>query len=683
VEFYSPSVAEHLDLAQASAGLHSERQHLLETASREIDQKLGLTSTNHAAIGAWSDGAENSVMTEMDDVSWEQIRTATAMKAHLANQKDALVFQEGEGNQHLYSFQATGSVEKIHQDLLEDGVAFHTIVPTQGGATVYAVDMGDSGEATSQAVAKAAQRYGTTPTDQPGRAEFLVGDNPGTTGQEQRHEAQLAYGRIIKGSGVPDTDAVWKSIRPTYGQAFEITEYPKEETTTPLPGVAEGSHPATISTRRPTVVEAVEGDKYRRADLKGMEEDERVFKKNMDLLKNPNAYPQLREADLAGKSPKEMARAAIDLAKSNLRFLWQHAPSGLREQGPKWYEGAHDFAAAKAKEYDIPLASAAGVYAALSPQKLWAQNVKQGDALLDIYFHHQDTAWSDDMSAKARKIWAKPDYAPLLARVQGKTLGELQLPAEKAMWIRTYDEAHDPAQGYNRLTPDGKVLGPWYNLDGSRAKNAWQNLSAISNAITALESGGNREAISLSMGDLHKVRSFYNNILDPPATNGDVTMDTHAIGAALLFPSTSLSTSVAQSLKTSPEKDKREVGFEGASGSGTTGSQGTYPLWGDAYRELADELHVAPRVLQSVTWEMKRKLFDSRMTDNTVRGVRALWREYHAGERDLARTQQAIWELAGGVDKPEDGLPAPPKPKAARKLRGAKRAKTAKKAGNA
>jgi hypothetical protein len=605
------------------------------------------------------------------------------MKAHLANQKDALVFQEGEGNQHLYSFHATGSVEKIHQDLLEDGVAFHTIVPTQEGATIYAVDMGDSGEATSQAVAKAAQRYGTTPTDQPGRAKFLVGDNPGTTGQEQRHEAQLAYGRIIKGSGVPDVADVWKSIRPTYGQAFEITEYPKEETTTPLPGVAEGSHPATISTRRPTVVEAVEGDKYRRADLKGMEEDERVFKANMKLLQNPNAYPQLREADLAGKSPKEMARAAIDLAKSNLRFLWEHAPSGLREQGPKWYEGAHDFAAAKAKEYDIPLASAAGVYAALSPQKLWAQNVKQGDALLDIYFHHQDTAWSEEMSAKARKIWAKPDYAPLLARVQGKTLGELQLPAEKAMWIRTYDEAHDPAQGYNRLTPDGKVLGPWYNLDGSRAKNAWQNLNSISNAITALESGGNREAISLSMGDLHKVRSFYNNILDPPATNGDVTMDTHAIGAALLFPSTSLSTSVAQSLKTSPEKDKREVGFEGASGSGTTGSQGTYPLWGDAYRELGDELGVAPRVLQSVTWEMKRKLFDSRMTKNTVRGVRALWREYHAGERDLARTQQAIWELAGGVDKPEDGLPAPPKPKAARKLRGAKRAKTAKKAGNA
>ena len=262
VEFYSPSVAEHLDLSSAAAGLHSERQHLLESAAHDIDGAMHVKTINHGAIGAWSDGAENSIMTEMTGGTWEQLQANVAMKASLANQKDVLVFQEAtDGHEHLYSFHATGSVEKIHQDLLADGVAFHTIVPIQGGgATIYAVDMGDNGEATSQAVAKAAQRYGTEPTDQPGRAKFVVGDNPGTTGQEQRHIAQLAYGSIIKGSGVPHVADIWKGIRPTFEQAFEVSEYDKTETKTPLPDSAPGSHPATISTRRPTSVKAVEGD---------------------------------------------------------------------------------------------------------------------------------------------------------------------------------------------------------------------------------------------------------------------------------------------------------------------------------------------------------------------------------------------------------------------------------------
>jgi hypothetical protein len=261
------------------------------------------------------------------------------------------------------------------------------------------------------------------------------------------------------------------------------------------------------------------------------------------------------------------------------------------------------------------------------------------------------------MAKTARRIWAKPQYKPLLDRIKGKTLAELELPGEKAMWIRTYDETHDPKQEFNRLSPDGRVLGTYYNLDGKAAKSTWQNMSAISNAITALESGGNRDIISYSMGDRHKVRSFYNNILDPDSLNEDVTMDTHAIGAALLFPSASLSTSVGQSLKTSPLIGKREPGFEGASGSNITGSQGTYPLWADAYRELAHELKISPRVLQSITWEGKRKLFDSRMTANTVSGVRGLWREYHHGDRSLQATQHAILGIAGGMDKPEDGVP--------------------------
>ena len=80
--FVSPSVHEDLDFGSASAGLRSERQKMLETAANEIDTALGLRSRHRAAIGAWSDGAENTVMTETDGGSWEALKLAAAMKAH-------------------------------------------------------------------------------------------------------------------------------------------------------------------------------------------------------------------------------------------------------------------------------------------------------------------------------------------------------------------------------------------------------------------------------------------------------------------------------------------------------------------------------------------------------------------------------------------------------------------------
>lgn len=144
------------------------------------------------------------------------------------------------------------------------------------------------------------------------------------------------------------------------------------------------------------------------------------------------------------------------------------------------------------------------------------------------------------MEATAARIW-KPKDKPVVDHVRGKTLGELDTPAKKALWIRTYDEAHSD-RAFRQMSPDG-TRGDWYrNLDGSRSKAAWQTLSGVANAVGALESGGDRDKLSALMGDRHKVRSFYNNILDPHSPDADVTIDTHAVGAALLRPLSGAST---------------------------------------------------------------------------------------------------------------------------------------------
>jgi hypothetical protein len=84
---------------------------------------------------------------------------------------------------------------------------------------------------------------------------------------------------------------------------------------------------------------------------------------------------------------------------------------------------------------------------------------------------------------------------------------------------------------------------------------------------------------------LPKTSRFYNNILDPHAANGDVTIDTHAGGAALLRSLGQKAVPVSHNFGTSAGVP----GFEGASTSIKTGLHGTYPLYAEAYRQAAKE----------------------------------------------------------------------------------------------
>ena len=51
-----------------------------------------------------------------------------------------------------------------------------------------------------------------------------------------------------------------------------------------------------------------------------------------------------------------------------------------------------------------------------------------------------------------------------------------------------------------------------------------------------MESNGDLNKISDAMGDMHKVRSFFNNIEVPFSDFGDITIDTHAIAAGWMKP---------------------------------------------------------------------------------------------------------------------------------------------------
>jgi hypothetical protein len=414
-------------------------------------------------------------------------------------------------------------------------------------------------------------------------------------------------------------------------------------------------HPATISTSNVAKGPGLAASKtqYRRADLKVMQSDERVFKDNVDLFKDGRFYPGLRSGELKG-SADEQAHTIIERMRSNLDFLAKAVKAGdipgvEFEANRGWYEGAHSIADREAKTSGLDIASASGVIAALSPQKDWNMNVYLAHAVFDA-MTHPEREWDDAMTGKM-SIWKGKNVA-LAGLIKGKRMEELSNPVLAGMWIRTYDEAHGERQ-MREVQADGSF--------GDIIKNAtkrkgvypptpptWGTTGSVGNAVSAYRSGGDNALIGKAMGNRHKVRSFYNNILDPHSKNEDVTIDTHAVGAAWLSPYTGDDAAVNHALKTAPKKGRKPVGFVGSAGSDVAGVQGTYALYAEAYREAAHDMGIEPRELQSITWVAKRKLFaEEGQTGPKVKAaVGEVWKNFHSGKFNLGEAQREVLRVS-------------------------------------
>ncbi|HEX8836273.1 MAG TPA: hypothetical protein VF748_04995 [Candidatus Acidoferrum sp.] len=409
-----------------------------------------------------------------------------------------------------------------------------------------------------------------------------------------------------------------------------------------------------------------------------MRQDPEAWRYAVSLLRDPDfsqgivanklTYP-LPRGLLIGDTERD-AQAFQRHVADNLLFLWDSV-SEWRERAKLWYVGANTIANQRAKHYGLPDASVAGVYAALSPQKDWFMNVSLGDRLMYTALEHGGHQFDLDMARTAQRIFADPDYAAALQRVSRARFNDLELAADKAMWLRIFDETHNvdtaypvkrmrvgdqivevPRRPHQIVTPEGEWAGVRMNKDMvTPTDTAWGSLVEIAKAIRSLESKGDRYVISQAMGEANKVRNFYNNIYDPWSRHGDVTIDTHAVGAGLLLPVGGGDIPVMHSLSTSPQKGGwGRLGTTGSPSSGITGAQGTYGLYADAYRLAAGERKVLPREMQSVTWEAIRALFPGEEKDTALKMLVAqLW---HSGV-PLDEIRQQIVRAGGGFRHPD------------------------------
>jgi hypothetical protein len=397
-----------------------------------------------------------------------------------------------------------------------------------------------------------------------------------------------------------------------------------------------------VSSRFPTAVKATE-DPLRNnllINLDAAKQDPKAFEHNVNLItKYPNFVSSAKTTDLK-------ADDFINSVKDNLLFLYDAVPDATRKRSMLWYDGARNITDKWSKQYSIPDQSVAGVLAVLSPQKDWFMNVSLGERVIDIMSTKQSYKWDSAMSSKAKQIWKKEKYAPMLKAIEGKQLSEITDAGLKAMWLRTFDEAHLPRE-HQIVTPEGQYAGARLTSKGVPYQTGWGSLNEIGKAVNIFENPS-VENVSLNLGTQHKVRSFYNNIYAPNDSSGNVTIDTHAVAAGLLRPLSGKSREVEHNFGSNV---KGEVGPKNSS---FTGSQGTYAIYAEAYKRAAEERGVLPRQMQSITWEAVRGLFeDTFKTPKNAEMIDNIWLQYKNGKISLEDARNEIVKSAGGITAPE------------------------------
>lgn len=400
--------------------------------------------------------------------------------------------------------------------------------------------------------------------------------------------------------------------------------------------------PNVVSTRLPTAVKATEDPIQNRLiiDYAAAKSDPVAFAHNVGLIKQ---YPNFASK---ARTPDKQAEDFINHVKDNLLYLYDQVPEQTRQRSKLWYDGARIITDRFSTDYGIPDQAVSGVLAVLSPQKDWFMNVSLGQRVIDIARNQAGHRWDDAMEQTASRIFADPKYKPIVDLVRGKRFADIKDADERALWLRTYDQAFNPAD-HRIVMPEGDFGGVRLNQDGSPSRIAWGSLNEIGKAISILEDPS-LVNISTMLGEQHKVRNFYNNIYAPGDPAGHVTIDTHAVAAGLLRPLSGNSREVKHNFGTNV---KGEVGPKNSS---INGVQGTYGIFAEAYRRAAAERGVLPREMQSITWEAVRGLFpDTFKTAKNSQVVDDIWVKYRKGKLSLEEARNEVIRTAGGIQPPE------------------------------
>jgi hypothetical protein len=207
--FASPSI-EGGTIDTAARMIHSNSHVHFKQASAKIDKLLGITGEVHDALGAWSDGAENSTVSQFAKADPALVRVAAAMRGLLGEQKAVIPFtMRKNGPTRLVTFDTSEKdASTLSKELGRVGLEYHTLVPTGKGYRVMVWDDSPT-KKTLNTARSAASYYGALHT-----MRTVRGDGQVLGSWTDRYEGRKAYEGVIKGwaSRNPTQAAKWNKI---------------------------------------------------------------------------------------------------------------------------------------------------------------------------------------------------------------------------------------------------------------------------------------------------------------------------------------------------------------------------------------------------------------------------------------------------------------------------------------
>ena len=197
IQFVSPNVREGTDIKYAMRRSGGTIQNRFRKDFQAVDNLLGTQGAQEDAIGAWSDGGENSIAQfSANDLPLEKLNVSAAMKGYLAEQKAVVSFKAGKGNQKMHTFDANVSDPVLlSKELVEQGLPFHTLLPHTGQEGFQVIVFSDNasskeGKALSKNVTKAAKSFGSIHTYMKGSGGFIGS-------WDTREEGRDEYNKVI------------------------------------------------------------------------------------------------------------------------------------------------------------------------------------------------------------------------------------------------------------------------------------------------------------------------------------------------------------------------------------------------------------------------------------------------------------------------------------------------------
>jgi hypothetical protein len=416
--------------------------------------------------------------------------------------------------------------------------------------------------------------------------------------------------------------------------------------------------PETHTPQPQSEIPAKQGtDKAPASDLsyRKLKANEAAFTK---IVKRLMSHHVFRAGSLDNLSIEEIGKKILKQMTDNILFVYDSVPENIRTESKKWYKGANRIANMWSEQYAVSTESVAGVIAALSPQKDWFQNVSLAERVLDIWTgkNRKTDVFGPEMQAAAAKMDAAQkeqakgkkyliidgvreelfEHGQRLKELTGRKFEDLGI-LDKAFFIRLYDETYNP-RSYAMITPDGRFGKDHINKDGSPTKIAWGTVHMTASAVSMLENPS-LDNISKELGHAHKIRSFYNNIINPDS-DVTVTSDTHAVAVVYMMPLSGAAKEVTDNF----------------GGITTDGYRGTYAFITEAYRLAAKKRGVKPSEMQSVTWEAIRDIFPAAFKRNTgkVDQLREMWNNFSRGrtKESYETIRQRAYEAGGGYSFP-------------------------------